>query len=368
MMTLRALVCCVALSACLVTPVMHFGEGKSAKQAQHDTMSELGPARLATEEHWRGEITDRKVRVWADNQYRTQNIHWQQTFEESLELTNAVITALYGVRLVPEYMVWDRDVPGATLTDGINALQERDPGDGVFAVIGLTSSLPLVSATFDELGLAMVGGRHLMMRGYADLEERKLYANAFPDLRPEERELALDHLRHHKTAVVLLHELGHVLGVVHDNETTSIMNAMYSNHATSFPDAARDLMLRSVDERLGRPSTGHVMVVASPVMGASPVKASAQAPVPQEPKRVAPAVHHEPVAIRVTKKREMIVNGKTLTSDALTTMLKTVFAEDPTTKIIIREDRNVPTGVVGDLIDRLHEIGFEKAEFAWSGK
>lgn len=347
---------------------MHFGEGKTAKQAQHDTMNEFAPARLATEEHWRGEITDRKIRVWADNQYRAQNIHWQATLEESLELTNAVITALYGVRLVPEYMVWERDAPGATLTDGITALQERDPGDDVFAVIGLTSSLPLVSATFDELGLAMLGGRHLMLRGYADLEERKLYANAFPDLRPEEREMALDHLRHHKTAVVLLHELGHVLGVAHETDIASIMNAMYSNHAASFSAQARDVMLRSVDERLHRPSIGHVMVVGPPVMPASPVKASAPAPVVQQEKPAAPAPHHAPVAIRVTKKREMIVDGKSLSSDALTTLLETVFAEDPTTKIIIREDRNVPTGVVGDLIDRLHEIGFEKAEFAWSGK
>src|SRR4029078_5435393 len=187
-----------------------------------------------------------------------QNIHWQQSFDEALELTNVVIEPLLGLHLVAEYAVWERDVPCATLTDGINALEEQDPGDRVFAVIGLTSSLPLVSATFDELGLAMLGARHMMLRGYADLEERKMYANAFPDLRPEERELALEHLRHHKTAVVLLHELGHVLGVMHDNETASIMNAMYSNHATSFPEAARDVMLRSVDERLHRPSTGHV--------------------------------------------------------------------------------------------------------------
>ena len=32
--------------------------------------------------------------------------------------------------------------------------------------------------------------------------------------------------------------------------------------------------------------------------------------------------------------------------------LKATFAEDPETKIVINEDRKVPTGVVGDLIDR----------------
>jgi biopolymer transport protein ExbD len=357
----RALVC-VALSGCLVSPVMHFGAGKSAKEAQHDTMAEFGPARLGTDEHWKGEITTKKVRVWADNQYRTQNIHRQETFEESLELTNSIIRELLGVRLVPEYAVWDRDVPGSTLMDGIKVLQEQDPGDDVFVVIGLTSSLPLVSATFDELGLAMVDGRHLMLRGYADLEERKMYANAFPDLRPEERELALEQLRHHKTAVVLLHELGHVFGVRHETDMASIMNSTYSNHAAIFSDDARATMLRSVDERLHRASTAPVLASApaptAPVPAAAPVVAD-------KPKVL---VAHDPVVIRVTKKHETIVKGKSLSAEELTAHLKWVYSEDPTTKIIINEDRNVPTGVMSELIERLNEIGFQRAEFKWSGK
>ena len=158
------------------------------------------------------------------------------------------------------------------------ALIEIDPGDDVFAVVGLTSSLPLVSATFDELGLAALGGRHIMVRGYADLEERKMYANAFPDLRPEERELALEHLRHHKSAVVVLHELGHVLGVEHENDATSIMNASYSNKATTFTPTARKVILASVDERLHR---GTAPQVAAAV---TPIPAVATTPPPQ-PKR-----------------------------------------------------------------------------------
>src|SRR5512143_5278 len=149
----RAIIVGALVGGCAVSPVIHFGEGKSPKQAQRDTMSEFGPARLATGEKWSGEIVTKKVRVWADNPYRTQNIHWEQSFDEPLELANLVMTSIFGLRLVPEYVAWDRDVPGATLTDDIHALQERDPGDDVFAVIGLTSSLPLVSATFEQLGL-----------------------------------------------------------------------------------------------------------------------------------------------------------------------------------------------------------------------
>lgn len=353
-----------------MTPVMHFGEGKSAKQAQRDTMTELGPARLVTGEKWKGEVTTKKVRVWADNEYRAQNVHWQETFDESLELTNLVISEAFGVKLVADYHVWERSVPGATLTDSINALIERDAGDDVFAVIGLTSSLPLVSATFDQLGLAMVGGRHIMVRGYADLEERKMYANAFPDLRAEERELALEHLRHHKSAVVLLHELGHVLGVEHEIEETSIMNASYSNKATTFTPAARKVMLASVDERLHRGGATRVaaVVTPSPAVAAPPPSQPKPDVQPPAPSPSTPVVHHAPVIIRVTKKREAIVDGKPLAADALSERLKAVHAEDPTTKIIIKEDRHVPTGVVGDLLDVLRGAGFEKVEFVWSGR
>ena len=341
-----------------VSPVMHFGEGKTAKQAQHDTMASFGPARLATGEKWAGEVQTRKIRVWADNQYRTQNRHWQQSFEQPLELANVVIEPILGIRFVAEYVEWERYEPGSTLTDDIKALEERDPGTDVFAVIGLTSSLSLVTATFDQLGLAGLGGRHMMLRGYADIEERKVYANAFPDLRPEERELALEHLRHHKTAVVLLHELGHNLGVDHETDSNTIMYASYSNHASAFSPQARATMLRTVDERLHRKPS-------KPVVASAPVQAT---PASVDAPPVTPAVHHAPIVIRVTRSKSTIVDGKQLGAEALDTMLKAVFAEDPTTKIVINEDRKVPTGAIGDLLDRLKAIGFAKFEFGWSGK
>lgn len=348
----------VVLGAC-ISPVMTFGEGKSAKQAQRDTMTSFGPARLATGEKWSGEVTTRKVRVWADNQYRAQNRQWQQTFEEPLGLANLVITPLFGLALTAEYTAWERDVPGATLGDALAALQEQDPGEHVFAVIGLTSSLPLVSATFDQLGLATVGGRHMVMRGYADLEERKMYANAFPDLRADERELALVHLRHHKTAVILLHELGHILGVAHEPESTTIMNASYSNHATSFSAYARDAMLRSVDQRLGRES-------ASPILAVAPPRPSPSAVVdPWAPGAAGP---HAPVVVAVTRQGTLVVAGKELDAEALDALLKETFAQDPKTTIIVSQSRKVPAGVVGALLDRAKAIGFTSFEFAWSGR
>ena len=227
----------VVVAGC-ISPVMKFGKGKTPRQAQHDTMSELGPARLQTDASDSGKLETRRIRVWADDAYRTQNVRWQQSFEGPLELTNLVLTSVFGIKLVAEYRAWDRHVPGSRLGDDLAALMERDPGRDVFAVVGLTSSLPLVSATFDELGVANLGGLHLVVRGYADLEERKLYADAFRDLLPEEREPFLQSRREHKTAVVLLHELGHVFGFAHDPDEHTIMSANYSPRATAFSPAA----------------------------------------------------------------------------------------------------------------------------------
>lgn len=345
-----------------MTPVMKFGDGKSAKQAQRDTMTSFGPTRLATHEKWAGEVVTRKVRVWADGQYRAQNVRWQESFESPLELANLVLESNFGLRFHAEYHEWERNVPGATLDDDMRALYERDPGTDVFAVIGLTTSLPLVSSTFEALGRAAVGGRHTVLRGYADLEERKLYANAFPDLRAEERELALDHLRHHKTAVVLLHEIGHLFGVEHETDATTIMYASYSNHASAFSAAARATMLATVDERLGRASSKPTSVAAVPAKPAAQTK-----PPEAAPAQDLPATPHAPITIRVTRKRTTIVDGKQLGAAELDALLKAAIAQDPRTKLVISEDKNLPAGVVGDLIDRAKAIGFKKIEFAWSG-
>src|SRR6187402_3305633 len=245
-----AVVGLVGLAAGCVSPVMHFGSGKSAKEAQRETMSDFTPVQLETQSKWGGQITTRKIRVWADDRYRAQNVRWQQSFEAPLELTNLVLTSLFGLRLVPEYRVWERHVAGSTIAEDLEALAERDPGSDVLIVVGLLSSLPLVSATFDDLGYASVGGRHLIVRGYADLEERKLYADAFRDLLPEERELSLEARRHHKTAVVLLHEIGHIFGSDHDVDQDTIMNASYSHRASAFSAKAREVMLRTIDQRV----------------------------------------------------------------------------------------------------------------------
>lgn len=336
----------IALGALLggcISPVIPIGGGKSARQAQRDTMNTFTPAQLEVEHSWTGAVRLAKVRVWADDEYRAQNVRWQQTFGESLEHTNAVLASTFGVRLQPEYRSWDRHAPGASLEESCVALAAVDPGEDVLVVVGLTSSMGLVSATFDQLGLAMSPGRHLVVRGYASVEETNAFAEAFPKVPVEERNELLKDRRRHKSATVLLHELGHNFGADHETESETIMNRSYSERAARFSASSRDLILRTLEERLS---------------GARPRAAVAEtAPVPATPASTRPAVARSSITVQVTPKGALLIDGVVLDDGALERLLRARFAEDPDAEITVYKDHKAPPDALVRLIDRAKAIG-----------
>ncbi|MEO7735175.1 MAG: hypothetical protein ABIY55_29745, partial [Kofleriaceae bacterium] len=239
------------LSACLISPVIPIGGGKSSKQIQHEGLDKLFPAQLAALHTQPGPVRTAKIRVWADDEYRAQNLRWQHGFDEQLDYANQVLIPLIGVKVEPEYRDWSHHAtPGGALEAELAVLADHDPGDDVVWVVALTSSLTLVAGSFEELGVARLGERHLVVRGHADLEERKAFERAFPDLPAEERAQVLEARRRHKTTAVLLHEMAHSLGALHETEADWLMNPIYSHRAASISDRNRDLMLISIDERL----------------------------------------------------------------------------------------------------------------------
>lgn len=235
-----------------VSPVKPSGGRTSAKRAQREQLHELLPVALSTEGPWRGPIVDAKIRVYADDEFRTQNLDWHRTFDETLEYANAVLGPSFGVRLVPDYREWEHHAPGNSLEDDLKELERLDDGGDALTVVGLTSSLSLVSATFEQLGYADVPGRHMMLRGYADLVERNAFKDAFPDLSRDERERAHDARRRHKVAALLLHELGHNLGAPHESADDTLMSPNYSRTAAAFSAEAHATIQRTLDQRLGR--------------------------------------------------------------------------------------------------------------------
>ncbi len=322
---------------------MHFGAGKSATQAQHDTLVEFTPIRLSTDGTWRGSVADAKIRVYADDDYRAQNLKWQQTFGEQLEYANAVLGPQFGVRLVADYRVWNHHAPGNGLAADLEALRAGDPGTDVLTVIGLTSALSLTSATFDLLGIANEPGRHVMLRGYADLEERKAFARAFPDLTSDERDNALEARRRHKLAAVLLHELAHTLGSPHELITDTLMNPTYSEHATAFSPEAHAVIQRGFDQRLGRET--HTDVAA--------------APPPPSPGVV---TVHKILSVTI-KAGSISVDEVTKTDTELTMTFRGEATLDKDTEVLLHADPGVPSSRVVEVLDRAKAAGLTKFNF-----
>jgi hypothetical protein len=230
---------------------MQFGGGKTGKQAQRATMANQSASDLDVKWTWPGvKPRTARIRVFADEAYRSQNVGWQDGFEEQLEVANAVLRAKFGLELEGEYRAWERNAPDTQLSEDLEALMALDDGDDVFVVIGLTSALRLATPTFDKLGVATRGGRHIVIRGFSDLEERKGFERAFPDLDSDERDLALAGLRVHKTATVILHELGHSLGYGHETEADTLMSASYSRRAGAYSATARTKLAEAIEARL----------------------------------------------------------------------------------------------------------------------
>src|SRR5882672_9724648 len=98
------------------SPVMRFGAGKSATESQHDLLVKVTPPALTTDAEWSGPITNAKIRVLADDDYRAQNVHWQQAFQEGLDYANEVLVSQFGVRLEADFRAWNyRAAAGANL-------------------------------------------------------------------------------------------------------------------------------------------------------------------------------------------------------------------------------------------------------------
>jgi predicted Zn-dependent protease len=333
-------VCGWLASACLISPVMHFGEGKSARESQHDIATEhVAPSSFERSHDWDGRISSARIRVWADDAYRAQNLHWQQTFEDELEHANEVLGGMFGVRLVAELRSWSRAAPAATLEDTLRALAELDPGDDVLTVVGLTSSTAIVAATFEQIGVAEVGGHHLVLRGYADLEERKTFDRLFTELRPEERELLYQARRRHKTTGLLLHELGHNLGAGHVPDEDTLMHASYSEHAATFDPHSRAVILAGVDRWLRRGQSA----------AADPAPAAAD-PAPAAP----PAGKAATLVIDLDATGKASANG-TPVDDA---RLDALFAgpERPG-EVVVRWGRNTPPEARNAVIGRAQAAG-----------
>jgi biopolymer transport protein ExbD len=327
------LVAAVFLAGCFISPVIPIGGGKSSKQVQRETATKLTPPALGVEDDYKGAVRMVRIRVYADDDHRAQNLRWQQTFAELLAHANEILAAQFGVRLDAEYRSWSYRAPvGETLDTILRALATEDPGSDVFAVVALTSALSLVSTTFEQLGVATTPGKHMVMRGFADRGERELFDRAFKDLDAKQRDTLHASRRKHKTVAVFLHELGHNLGAHHRGEPHTLMSPQYSHQASSFDATSRDVIQRTLDVRLGRPT---------------------QVPA-QKPEA------HPTLVVIVDEQGNRIVGGQAVDYATLDGLLQLHHTDDPNTEVLIRARDKAPQNVVLEVMKRAKAAGLSR--------
>ncbi len=324
-----------------VSPVMTFGGGKSQTQSQRDMATKMTPPALVVDGEWAGVLATAKIRVYADDDFRAQNVHWQQTFQAQLDYANEVIGPQFGVKLEAEYRTWDRRQIGGTLADALAELMRLDPGADVMTVVGLTSSLSLVAATFEQIGYASVPGRHLMLRGYADVGEKQAFERAFHELSPEERTALYEGRRRHKTTALLLHELGHNWGAAHREESDTLMSPIYSERASGFDVASRETILANIDQRLHRPAR---QVVHASTRAGTPVPTDA----------------HPTLVILIDAAGRSLIGGNQVDDDTLAGLLRMSYDDDHDTLIVVRTEHAAPAAAVSKAAERAKASGLTR--------
>jgi hypothetical protein len=332
----------VLCSSCIGLYGGTFGGGKSRTQAQHDVLEEFTPPGLDTDPVSNAPVKDVRVRVWADEEYRSQNTQWRQAAEHVVDEANKVLVAKLRLRLVADYQPWSyRAEPSDKLPDRLLALAQHDPGNGVFAVIGLTSSMGIVEATFEELGVAYRGGSHIVLRGYADIEERKAFRDAFPDLSKAQIERSHELRKLHKTASVLLHELGHNLGVDHERDEDTMMSGGYSHRTTGFSDKALATIGQNVAVHMGH------------TPGLIPGAQRASLPKPGQ----APTKSGKQIEIIVTARGQKLFGGNIVDGAKLQATLVSEANSDPGVELVIQKAMGAPEDAVNDLKMRAQKVG-----------
>ena len=115
-----------------------------------------------------------------------------------------------------------------------------------------------------------------------------------------------------------------------------ITSSGYSHRAQAFSPAAREVMLRSLDTRLGRG-------------GGKPAPPAAD-----------PATPSKPLVLHVTAEGQILRDGVVLDDFALDNALEDTHARYRETEIVIKKARKAPASAVERIVSRANAIGLAR--------
>lgn len=223
---------------------------REQKRSQERYLQSIRPRALQHGARASGPLRTLKLHVYADPDYRAQNQGFRGTLNELVQNANQVLASDFTAELKVESVEeWDRSCPLDDLDACLKELSARDPGAADVWVLGLVGSMPQLTRTFDDLGRAYAPGRHMILRGMSDLDERD-GVEQLDRVKPSDRRRVVRERREHKGTVVLLHEWAHTLGAQHEREPGFILHAAYDPEQSAFPPAAIALMQGMLDAQL----------------------------------------------------------------------------------------------------------------------
>ena len=191
-----------------------------------------------------------RVRLYASQEYRAQRVGWQSRVTKMVDSAGEVLGPAFSLRLeVVDAQSWNAECDAESLQECLQELVHYDPGDDVDWVVGLISAVPRFSARFDELGMASLPGRHVVLRDlYASAEKEAIEAS-FPHMAKSKRDDIFKERQKHKRLVVFLHEWAHTMGALHTRRNDSILYPTYSADAAGFSDENLGLIDAALQDR-----------------------------------------------------------------------------------------------------------------------
>ncbi len=245
-----------ALVALVILTVGEAGCGRTEKDVQRDYARTLRPAQLADRAPEQ-RVRNAPVRVLVDDEYRTEILRWQDRIEAQIERANRVLVAQFGVRLtVREIRPWERSGRARTLSAAMDDLVRDDPGSDVDWVIGFVSSSELFSGSHEQLGMARVFGRHIVLRGMVSFEEGEAFRRVLDKLSDADREGLLHERQLHRESAVLLHEWAHTLGAFHERDDDSLLSPRYHHSQAAFSPTTVRVVQLGLEHRASQVADG----------------------------------------------------------------------------------------------------------------
>ena len=135
---MRSLVVCLLVSvlAACMTPPITIGKKVDQKKLQRRELAQITPAPLESTRPWKGEPRRLKVRVYLDEDFRSQTIRWKQQIEEQFDDANQFLEPALGIRLeVVAYKPWAQRSASESMETLVRALEAHDQADDVAWVV-----------------------------------------------------------------------------------------------------------------------------------------------------------------------------------------------------------------------------------------